>query len=79
MDAVSLKIPETLNNALERQARELGLRKSQLMRKALEDFVQAQQGTTKTSLLDQISDLAGTVEGPADLSRNPKYLHGYGE
>jgi hypothetical protein len=30
------------------------------------------------SFLDGIEDLVGSIEGPADLSSNPKYLEGFG-
>lgn len=30
------------------------------------------------SFLEGIEDLIGSVEGPADLSSNPKYLEGFG-
>jgi hypothetical protein len=32
-----------------------------------------------SSLYDRIKHLIGGVDGPADLSTNPKYLHGFGE
>lgn len=32
----------------------------------------------KGSLLDGIEHLVGSVEGPADLSTNPKYMEGFG-
>ena len=79
MDTVSLKLPVELNQALERQARQHGLRKSQLMRQILETYVEENMERTPKSLLDSISDLAGVLDGPADLSHNPRYLNGYGE
>ena len=79
MDTVSLKLPVELNRTLERQARQRGLRKSQLMRQILEAYVEESAEMPLNSLLDSISDLAGVLDGPADLSRNPKYLDGYGE
>ena len=34
---------------------------------------------TRLSLYDRVKDLIGQVDGPPDLSTNPKYLHGFGE
>lgn len=31
------------------------------------------------SLYDRLEHLIGRVNGPSDLSTNPKYLHGFGE
>ncbi len=37
------------------------------------------QDSQKGNFLDGIEDLIGSVEGPGDLSTNPKYMEGYGE
>lgn len=42
---------------------------------AEEDLPEAQPG----SFLEGIEDLVGSVEGPPDLSTNPKYMEGFGE
>ena len=31
------------------------------------------------SFLDGIEDIAGSIEGPADLSTHPRYMEGFGE
>jgi hypothetical protein len=33
----------------------------------------------RTSVYDRVKHLVGSVDGPADLSTNPKYLQGFGE
>ncbi|MBO6575897.1 MAG: hypothetical protein JJ896_10395 [Rhodothermales bacterium] len=33
----------------------------------------------KGTFFEGIEDLIGSVEGPGDLSTNPKYMEGYGE
>ncbi len=40
-----------------------------------EDPIEAQPG----SFLEGIEDLVGSVEGPPDLSTNPKYMEEFGE
>jgi hypothetical protein len=48
----------------------------ELVDQAVEDEpVEAQAG----SFLERNRDLCGSVEGPGDLSTNPKYMEGYGE
>lgn len=48
----------------------------QLVEEAVEDKpFEARKG----SFLDGIEDLVGSVEGPPDLSTNPKYMEGFGE
>jgi len=79
MDTVSLKLPAELNSELERQARQRGLRKSQFMRQILEAYITENTQIASNSLLDSIADLAGVLDGPADLSSNPDHLDGYGE
>ena len=79
MDTVSLKLSTELNSELERQARQRGLRKSQFMRQILEAYITENKKVSSNSLLDGIADLAGVLDGPADLSSNPDHLDGYGE
>ena len=79
MDTISLKLPSELNQALEIQARQRGLRKSQLMRVILETYIEQNRPPSADSLLDSIHDLAGVLDGPADLAHNPAYMDGYGE
>jgi len=79
MDTVSLKLSAELNSELERQARQRGLRKSQFMRQILEAYITENKKISSNSLLDSIADLAGVLDGPADLSSNPDHLDGYGE
>lgn len=40
-----------------------------------EEPIKAQSG----SFLEGAEDLAGSIEGPPDLSTNPKYMKGFGE
>ncbi len=37
------------------------------------------EAPAKPSFLSLAGDLAGCVEGPADLSSNPEHLHGFGK
>jgi hypothetical protein len=35
-------------------------------------------GQKKPTLWDRMKHLVGTIDGPGDLSTNPKYMEGYG-
>lgn len=79
IETISLKLPVELNRALELQAQQRGLHKSQLMRQILETYLQENTQAPSTSLLDNVADTAGVLNGPVDLSSNPEHLDGYGE
>lgn len=48
------------------------------MRDALEQMLNGTRAAKPLSALDLAGDLAGCLQGPGDLSTNPKYLEGYG-
>ena len=76
MKTLTVKLPEPLAAWLSRRARELGRPQSDLVREALQ---RASEGTSGASCHDLFADMCGTVEGPRDLSTNPKHLAGLGE
>lgn len=80
MKTISLKLPESLHAKLERVAKQRGLNKSALVRGAIEQYISGRIPTTKpVSALELAGDLVGCLEGPGDLSTNPKYMDGFGE
>jgi hypothetical protein len=48
------------------------------VRDALEQMLNGTRAAKPLSALDLAGDLAGCLQGPGDLSTNPKYLEGYG-
>ena len=78
MKTLSLKVPETLNDRLEELAREGRRSKSMVIRLAIEAYQRSGSPAARNSFLAQARDLAGSVEGPRDLSANRKHLRGYG-
>ena len=65
-------------NAVERELAENGAEeKSSSALEPIEDLigVEAEQG----SVLAQTEDLCGSVDGPEDLSTNPKHMEDYGK
>lgn len=80
MKTISLKLPESLHAKLERVAKQRGMNKSVLVRSAIEQFINGRIPTNNSaSALELAGDLAGCLEGPGDLSTNPKYMEGFGE
>lgn len=78
MRTVSIKLPPALDNRLGMLARRRRTTKSALIRAALDDLV-ARQGTPGAgSALEQVKDLVGCLEGPADLSTSGARLAGFG-
>jgi metal-responsive CopG/Arc/MetJ family transcriptional regulator len=80
MKTISLKLADPLLRKLERLARERGQSKSAVVRAALEQFLNgARPAQRPMSALELAGDLVGSLEGPGDLSTNPKYMEGYGQ
>jgi predicted transcriptional regulator len=75
MRTVSFKLPEELDRALSDLARRRHSTRSALVREAIEKLTRDQPG----SVLALAADLAGSVEGPSDLSTSPKHMTGYGK
>lgn len=78
MKTISLKLPEGLHVKLARAAREQGKTKSDVVRDALEQFLNGQRQLPAITVGDLAGDLIGSAAGPTDLATNPKYMEGYG-
>lgn len=79
MKTLSLKLPETLENQLNIVARKNDLSRSEIIRRALVEYFSRDKESRPGSFLDLARDLAGSIEGPSDLSTNKDYLKGYGQ
>jgi predicted transcriptional regulator len=73
---VSVKLPPALAAWLTQQARELRRTKSDLVRQALE---RQRSTSSQGTCMELMQDICGSVQGPTDLSTNPKHLAGFGE
>ena len=76
MKMLSLKLPGTLSVKLERAAKQRGQSKSDVVRAALEQFLERER---PISALELAGDVVGSGNGPGDLSTNSKYMNGFGE
>ncbi len=79
MKTLTLKLPEILATRLNILAREKGVSKSEIVRRALMEYFAHDDGHKTGSFLDLSKDLAGSIEGPSDLSTNKAYLERYGK
>jgi predicted transcriptional regulator len=75
MRTVSFKLPAELDEALDELARARGTSRSKLVREAIEGLAKGK----RQSVTAVAGRLVGSVEGPTDLSSNPKHLAGYGK
>jgi Ribbon-helix-helix protein, copG family len=78
MKTVSLKLAEPLLRKLERLANERGRSKSDLIRSALEQYLNGDHSTVRGSFLEAAGAMIGCVEGPADLSYHADHMKGFG-
>ncbi len=78
----SLKLPKTLDAKLTRYAAAKGASASAVVREALAEYLakpESGHDQPRPSTIGHLAaDLAGSVDGPADLATNAKHLAGFG-
>jgi Arc/MetJ-type ribon-helix-helix transcriptional regulator len=79
MKTISLKLPESLDAKLNRVAKQRDQTKSDVVREALEQFLNGERRSRIVTVAELAGDLLGSAEGPGDLATNPKYMEGYGK
>jgi predicted transcriptional regulator len=75
MRTVSVKLPAKLDDVLSALARRRNSSRSALVREALEALTTGQRRSVTT----MVDALVGALDGPSDLSTNPKHMTGYGK
>jgi predicted transcriptional regulator len=79
MTTISLKLPESVAERLEAEARARQKPKSALVREFIERGLNDANGKRRPSFHQLAKDKCGRFAGPRDLSTNPKYMEGFGE
>jgi Arc/MetJ-type ribon-helix-helix transcriptional regulator len=79
MRTLSLKLPASLSAKLDRVARQRGQSKSEVVRAALQQFLNGELAIPAESALEAVQPWIGCVDGPGDLTTNPKYMEGFGK
>ena len=78
MDMLTLKLSESLKNQLSAYSLKKGISRSETVRNALKEYFSHIEVNTAGSFLDLSNGLAGSVDGPSDLSTNKDHYNGYG-
>ncbi len=78
MRTLSIKVPETLYGDLTALAEHKRVSKSALVRDALAELFRRQRAPGRDSALALLEDLAGSINGPEDLSFNKAHLEDLG-
>ena len=77
--AITVKLSKKLASRLSARAQRQHRTQSAVVREALERLLaEDPKEATEPSFLELAEDLAGCLEGPADLSSNRRHLKGYG-
>ena len=80
MKMLTLKVPDDLHERLKDEAQRRGASKSFIVREAVAQYLASSSGERDgQSALDAMGDLIGSIEGPGDLSFNPKHMDGFGK
>ncbi|MCH7612874.1 MAG: ribbon-helix-helix protein, CopG family [Candidatus Marinimicrobia bacterium] len=79
MDTLTLKVPDIIKEKLKLISEKKGVSRSEIVRSALIEYFSNDDLDKKGSFLDLSKDLAGSVEGPSDLSTNKEFLKRYGK
>jgi predicted transcriptional regulator len=79
MKAITLKLPDTLDHRLTHFTRQqMGGSKSAVVRKAIEVYLDAAPQSAEPSGAVMAAKWLGLLNGPGDLSTDPKHLEDFG-
>ncbi|MFQ5582921.1 MAG: CopG family transcriptional regulator [Calditrichia bacterium] len=79
MKMLITKLSRILETRLKALSKKRRVNKSEIVRRALIAYFSRDDASNSGSFLDLSKDLAGSVEGPADLSTNKTHMEGYGK
>lgn len=78
MSTITLKLSDGLAARLRSAVKRRGKSQSVLVREALEAHLEQEGEAVAGSFLDLVHDLAGSLNGPSNLSSDRRHLRGYG-
>jgi Arc/MetJ-type ribon-helix-helix transcriptional regulator len=79
MRTITVKLPAGLAARLRARVKRRGIVLSEVVRQALEEYLQGEGEAAPGSCLERAADLAGSLAGPSDLASNRRHLRGYGQ
>jgi metal-responsive CopG/Arc/MetJ family transcriptional regulator len=79
MERINVRVDGRLKRALEAEAREKGVRPSDVVRQALEEHVERRTPRENCrQLAERLGILGVYKDAPHDLSTNPEHMEGFG-
>jgi len=79
MERINVRVDGRLKAALEDEAREKGVRPSEIVRQALEEHMKRRKPRQNCRELAERLGRLGCAKGlPTDLSTNPEHMEGFG-
>lgn len=79
MSILTVKLPDELSQSLQYAAKRARRNKSDLVREALQQYLNKSNAGDATSALELAGDFVGRGKGPGDLSSNKRYLDDLGQ
>ena len=79
MKAISIKLPDPMFHDLAQRAKTSASTQSEIIRHALAAYLERDAQPSTASCADRALRWTGMMQGPADLSTNPKHLDGFGQ
>ena len=79
MKTVTVKLPDSLDAKVAALASRRGETKSEVIREALDALCANAENNASASCLHLAGNLAGSLEGPRNLSSHPRHMKGYGQ
>lgn len=79
MKNVSMKVEDPLASRLEAEAARRRVSKSEILREALARYLDRDPVPPEGSVAARAARFAGCLEGPPDLSYDPRHLEGFGD
>lgn len=76
---ISVRIPQKLTARLRAQSRARGATESEVIREALEKYLEVPGEGRSAYELARQAEVIGIMEGPADLSTNQRYFKDFGK
>lgn len=77
---ITVRVPQTLTARLRNRSRAEGTTESDLIREALEKYLEHSQGARSAYELAEEAGIIGSARNaPRDLSTNPRYVKGFGK
>jgi hypothetical protein len=79
MERINVRVDGRLKRELEAEAKEKGVRPSDIVRQVLEQHIRERTPQLNARQLAERLGIIGSAKGlPADLSTNPAYMEGFG-